>query len=109
MKYFLAITTACSDDFNTGAKSHPGPVTKVTPGEVTKVTPGEVTKVTPGEVTKVTPGEVWILIKYRSIFTLRESLGGRISFVVQNSRYMYTASPWTPRSCNLRNFCNIED
>jgi hypothetical protein len=59
-------------------------------------------------VSKVTPGEVWILIKYRSIFTLRENLEGRISFVVQDSQYAYTASPWTPRICNLRNFCNIE-
>jgi hypothetical protein len=57
---------------------------------------------------KVTPGEVWILLKYRSIFPLQERLGGRISFVVQDSQYIYTASPWTPRICNLRNFCNIE-
>ncbi len=39
---------------------------------------------------------------------LRESLGGRISFVVQGSQYMNTASPRTPRICSLRNFCNIE-
>ncbi len=39
---------------------------------------------------------------------LRESLGGRISFVVQGSQYMNTASPWTPRICSLPNFCNIE-
>ncbi len=59
-------------------------------------------------VSKVTLQEVWILIKYRSIFILRENLEGRISFVVQDSQYAYTASPWTPRICNLRNFCNIE-
>jgi selenium metabolism protein YedF len=35
-------------------------------------------------------------------------LGGRISFVVQGSQYIYTASPWTPRICTLRNFCNID-
>jgi len=54
------------------------------------------------------PGEVWILIKHRPIFTRRKSLGGRISFVVQDSQYAYTASPWSPRICNLRNFYNIE-
>jgi len=59
-------------------------------------------------MSKVRPGEVWILLKYRSIFTLRESLGGRISFVVQDSQYAYTASPWTTRIYNLRNFCNIK-
>jgi len=59
-------------------------------------------------VAKVTLGEFWMLIIYRSIFTLWESLGGHISFVVQDSQYAYTASPWTPRICNLRNFCNIE-
>jgi hypothetical protein len=90
------MTAVCSADFSVGAKNHPRPVTKVT------------------------PGEVWNLIKYRSIFTLRglgpsrpealrESLGGRISFVVQGSQYIYTASPWTPRICTLRNFRNIEE
>ena len=57
---------------------------------------------------KFTPGEICHPKKYRSIFTLRESLGSRISFVVQGSRYAYTASPWTPRICNFRNFCIIE-
>ncbi|HMK64452.1 MAG TPA: hypothetical protein VK564_01575, partial [Thermodesulfobacteriota bacterium] len=37
-----------------------------------------------------------------------ESLGDCISFVVQDSQYIYTASPWTPRICNLRNLCNIK-
>jgi len=44
--------------------------------------------------------------KIRPIFTLRESRVGCISFVVQGSRYKNTASPWTPRICNLRGFYN---
>jgi hypothetical protein len=40
-------------------------------------------------------------------FTLRESRGYRISFVVKGSRYFSTASPFPSRSCSILDFCNV--
>jgi hypothetical protein len=120
MKCFWSITTVCYDDFSTVAKIE-APSTSVQGSfHARKISIIEIRSLFPQLLDRptnntgnalaihVTPGEVWILIKYRSIFTLRESLGGRISFVVQDSQYIYTTSPWTPRICNLRNFRNIE-
>jgi hypothetical protein len=39
-------------------------------------------------------------------FTLWESRGYYISFVVKGSRYVATASPLTPRSHSILDFCN---
>jgi len=44
---------------------------------------------------------------FAELFTLRESRGCRISFVVKDSQYVTTASPLAPQICNILDLCNI--
>ena len=45
-------------------------------------------------------------MQFVMFFTLRESRGYRISFVVKGSQYVTTASPLTPRICSILDFCS---